>query len=208
MTTNTSFGLFPAPVKVAKLTRHDTTPAKVPLLPGKTSPLQNETPAQPQQEVDLNLSAKLYASLRLLRTQLVKEAGEGVMAYHIFGNATLQQISRRIPRTKEELLEISGIGKAKITKYGDRVLETIESIIEDYKKTDVNNNTGSGNDIADIIKRRKSTCILDMDPEEHDDFIESAGLAKRRAVMKSTTKEGAGSHDSVVYYDNLDSDDF
>ena len=32
-----------------------------------------------------NLSAKLYSALRMLRTLLVKEAGEGVMAYHIFG---------------------------------------------------------------------------------------------------------------------------
>lgn len=31
------------------------------------------------------LSAKLYSSLRMLRTNLVKEAADGVMAYHIFG---------------------------------------------------------------------------------------------------------------------------
>lgn len=28
-----------------------------------------------------------------------------------FRNATLQQISKKVPRTKEELLEINGIGK-------------------------------------------------------------------------------------------------
>jgi bloom syndrome protein len=52
----------------------------------------------------------MYTALRKLRTALVKEAPDGVMAYHIFINSTLQQISRRIPRTKEELLEINGLG--------------------------------------------------------------------------------------------------
>lgn len=36
-----------------------------------------------------NLSAELYSALRKLRTALVKEAGEGVMAYHIFGYASI-----------------------------------------------------------------------------------------------------------------------
>lgn len=38
-----------------------------------------------QRVLHQNLSAKLYSALRMLRTILVKEAGEGVMAYHIFG---------------------------------------------------------------------------------------------------------------------------
>ncbi|XP_058088855.1 ATP-dependent DNA helicase Q-like 4A isoform X2 [Magnolia sinica] len=201
---------FPASVKAAKPTRPEVTPAKGPLLPGKISPPQNDTSAQPQDEEDLNLSAKLYASLRMLRTVLVKEAGEGVMAYHIFGNATLQQISRRIPRTKEELLEINGIGKAKITKYGDRVLETIESTIEEYRKTDKNSGgAGRSNDIAEIIKRRRdSTRILDSDSEEHDDFIESTGLSKKKVTKNCTKKGGSLSNSTVIYYDDVDLDDF
>jgi len=41
--------------------------------------------AKPKHVLLQNLSAKLYSALRMLRTILVKEAGEGVMAYHIFG---------------------------------------------------------------------------------------------------------------------------
>ncbi|XWS54876.1 hypothetical protein CRYUN_Cryun10bG0127200 [Craigia yunnanensis] len=102
---------------------------------GKLSPPRVDTPAHSQSKVDLIISAKLYSALRMLRTVLVREAGEGVMAYHIFGNATLQHISKRVPRTKEELLEINGFGKAKISKYGDRLLETIEATINDHYKT-------------------------------------------------------------------------
>ncbi|KAI0494429.1 hypothetical protein KFK09_024563 [Dendrobium nobile] len=141
---------------------------------------QQNISVEAQNEADLlnNLSAKLYAALRMLRTLLVKEAGEGVMAYHIFGNATLQQISKRIPRTKEELLEINGIGKAKLLKYGDRVLETIESIIREQHRGSKNSSSSSDNDATK--RRRGSTCIEPV--ANDDDFDESTIQSKKRAV--------------------------
>ncbi|KAK9070993.1 hypothetical protein SSX86_009561 [Deinandra increscens subsp. villosa] len=124
---------FPCSTKASNSSRNDTsTPAKGMLSFSKESPPRVDTPAQTQPELDTKLYAKLYYALRALRTLLVKEAGEEVMTYHIFGNATLQQISKKIPRTKEELLEINGIGKAKVSKYGDKVLETIETTLNEY----------------------------------------------------------------------------
>ncbi|KAI3803887.1 hypothetical protein L1987_32051 [Smallanthus sonchifolius] len=148
---------FPCAIKASKSSRNDiTTPAKGMLTSSKQSPLSVDTPAQTQPEVDLNLYAKLYSALRMLRTLLVKEAGEGVMAYHIFGNATLQHISKRVPRTKEVLLEINGIGKAKVSKYGDKVLETIETTLNEYYSCNTNNHSSSssnGNpmDVFDFV---------------------------------------------------------
>ncbi|KAG0503947.1 hypothetical protein HPP92_004019 [Vanilla planifolia] len=139
----------------------------------------NNTTVQMQNAADLNLSAKLYAALRMLRTTLVKEAGEGVMAYHIFGNATLQQISKRIPRTKDELLEISGIGKAKLHKYGDRVLETIESIIREQRQGCKNS---SSNSDSDTTKRRRSSSSM-ASLAKDDYFDESTIQSKKRVTM-------------------------
>ncbi|KAJ6932095.1 hypothetical protein NC651_007720 [Populus alba x Populus x berolinensis] len=76
---------FPSSVKASKQGKSEATPAKGSLMSGKLSPPQACSPAQPQSEVDLNLSAKLFSALRMLRTALLKEAGDGVMAYHIFG---------------------------------------------------------------------------------------------------------------------------
>ncbi|KAF2319851.1 hypothetical protein GH714_019616 [Hevea brasiliensis] len=175
---------FPSAVKPSKQSKFDATPAKSSLTYGKQSPSPVDTPAQaaqPQSEVDLNLSAKLYSALRMLRTTLVKEAGEGVMAYHIFGNATLQHLCKRIPRTKEELLEINGIGKAKVSKYGDRLLQTIESTIREYYKTD--RNSSGSNDSTDSIKRRRdATRAPNGNVEEEDDFTKSTGRSKKRAA--------------------------
>ncbi|PKA62531.1 ATP-dependent DNA helicase Q-like 4B [Apostasia shenzhenica] len=127
-----------------------------------------------------NLSAKLYAALRMLRTVLVKEAGDGVMAYHIFGNATLQQISKKIPRTKEGLLDINGIGKAKLHKYGDRVLETIESIVGDHQKGGKNSSSGSD----DAAKRRRGADIVSA--VNDDDFNKSTIQSKKRVTKIGT----------------------
>ncbi|XP_020593878.1 ATP-dependent DNA helicase Q-like 4A isoform X2 [Phalaenopsis equestris] len=164
---------FPSPAKAYK-SKSEVPLTKASSFTETTSSHQN-IPVQAQNE---NLSAKLYAALRTLRTMLVKEAGEGVMAYHIFGNATLQQISKRIPRTKEELLEINGIGKAKLLKYGDRVLETIESIIRERHRGSKNSSSSSDNDLT---KRRRSSACRESAAND-DDFDESSIQSKKRVV--------------------------
>ncbi|KAL7157320.1 hypothetical protein ABFS83_02G070000 [Erythranthe nasuta] len=165
---------FPSAPKASKPGRTEATPAKGSMISEKQSPIQIDTPAQPPAEVDLTLSAKLYNSLRMLRIVLLKEAGDGFSAYHIFGNATLQLISKKIPRNREELLEINGIGKAKITKYGDRVLETIEATIRDYYNKD--KSSSSSNDSSESKKRRN----VANNVSNEDDFTESTGRSKRR----------------------------
>nr|VDD59449.1 unnamed protein product [Brassica oleracea] len=82
-----------------------------------------------------DLAEDIYAALERLRSDIVKASPHGVMSYHIFANPTLQRISKKIPRDKEELLKIDGLGMAKVNKYGDRLLETIESTINEYNVT-------------------------------------------------------------------------
>ncbi len=43
----------------------------------------------------------------------------------IFSNEVLKQIIQNNPKSKEELLNIKGIGKVKVDKYGDEILEVI-----------------------------------------------------------------------------------
>ncbi|XVF01151.1 hypothetical protein REPUB_Repub04eG0063700 [Reevesia pubescens] len=194
---------FPSSVKATKLSKLEVTPAKGSLISGKLSPPIVDTPAQSQSKVDLNLSAKLYSALRMLRTVLVKEAGEGVMAYHIFGNATLQHISKRVPRTKEELLEINGIGKAKISKYGDRLLETIEATIKEHYKTD--KNSSNSNDSNDSAKRRRDANVApctNADDADDDDFTRSTGRSKKRTVKKQDQDGDAYSSKDPDYNNN------
>ncbi|XP_052206048.1 ATP-dependent DNA helicase Q-like 4A [Diospyros lotus] len=191
----------------SKQSKTEATPGKGSLTSGRQSPPPMETPSLHQPDVDSNLSAKLYTALRRLRTALLKEAGEGVMAYHIFGNATLHQISRRIPRTKEELVDIHGIGNVKVNKYGDRVLETIEATVKEHHNKTDKNSSGS-NDSSDSGKRRRDgTKAMNPNSRPDEDFIEGTGKSKKR-LLKKPSKNSDSCNDPVYDYVDFDCSNF
>jgi DNA helicase-2/ATP-dependent DNA helicase PcrA len=62
---------------------------------------------------------------RLRAWRLATATAEKVPAYVVFTDATLQLVAEHLPRTEPELLKISGIGRAKLDKYGDDLLEVL-----------------------------------------------------------------------------------
>lgn len=184
---------FPSLVKASKLGKYEATPAKGSLTSGKQSPPRTDPSGVPQSTFDPTLSAILYSALRKLRTNIVRESGDGVMAYHIFGDDTLQLIGQKVPRTINELRDINGIGKVKINKYGDNVLETIEATIRDYYKSD--KTSSSGNDNTDSgKKRRNSINVQNGNSKDEEFFTESTGCTKKRVLKK---------HAEVIDYRDL-----
>ncbi|KAL5102496.1 hypothetical protein RYX36_006823 [Vicia faba] len=169
---------FPSSVKASKPLKCDLTPARGSLTSAKLN-LPIDIPDEPQTEVDLNLSAKLYTALRMLRQAFCREAGDSVYGHHIFSNTTLQQISKKIPRTKEELLDINGIGKVKINNYGDRLLETIENTIYEYYNPD-KNSSGSKGSSDSAKRRREANKDPDSNAEDDEVLIKSTGPSKKR----------------------------
>ncbi len=71
------------------------------------------------------VNPELYEVLRELRTVIAAE--EGMPAYIVFSNAALADMAARAPRTPEEFLDVSGVGRVKAEKYGERFLAAIES---------------------------------------------------------------------------------
>lgn len=69
--------------------------------------------------------AGLWEELRSLRSEIAKE--QGVPAYVIFHDATLMEMVENKPRTLAAMSAISGVGAAKLEKYGDQFLSTINS---------------------------------------------------------------------------------
>ncbi|KAK9107613.1 hypothetical protein Syun_023624 [Stephania yunnanensis] len=69
----------------------------------------------------------------------------------------------------------------KISKYGVRLLVTIESTIKEHHKV-VGNGSGM-HDTSEVIKRRRdSSGTMDVNPNEDDDFTNSGGVSKKRAT--------------------------
>ncbi len=66
----------------------------------------------------------LWLALKERRLELARE--QGVPPYVIFHDSTLLEILNRRPDNLTELGKISGIGQAKLTRYGDAFLKVIE----------------------------------------------------------------------------------
>jgi DNA helicase-2/ATP-dependent DNA helicase PcrA len=70
-------------------------------------------------------ATRRFEHLKQLRTQLAA----GKPAYVVFDNKTLAAIARTAPTTKQELSRISGVGPAKLDKYGDAFIELITTLV-------------------------------------------------------------------------------
>jgi ATP-dependent DNA helicase RecQ len=67
----------------------------------------------------------LFQRLRGLRKSLAD--AERVPAYVVFSDAALRDMARRVPRTTGEFLAVSGVGPAKLRRYGDAFLELLRN---------------------------------------------------------------------------------
>lgn len=66
----------------------------------------------------------LFEKLRGLRTEIARE--EKVPPYIVFSDKTLTHMCIVKPKTKQEMLKVSGVGEFKFEKYGERFLNCIE----------------------------------------------------------------------------------
>jgi ATP-dependent DNA helicase RecQ len=67
-----------------------------------------------------------WDALRALRTELAKQ--QGVPPYVVFHDATLLSMLRAMPTTEDELATISGVGEAKLKRYGRDFLAVINAV--------------------------------------------------------------------------------
>jgi ATP-dependent DNA helicase RecQ len=85
-------------------------------------PVRERKPAAPAM-TDVNQA--LFESLRTLRKQLADRAG--VPPYVIFHDASLREMAQRRPATLEAFSTITGVGQAKLSRYGSEFIAVIGS---------------------------------------------------------------------------------
>ena len=85
--------------------------------------VEKEQIALPKQQ---NIEEQIFLSLKQLRKSLADE--QGVMAFQIFSDKSLQEMALYKPTTKEDMLEISGVGEFKFDTYGNYFLEEIKKL--------------------------------------------------------------------------------
>lgn len=98
----------------------------VAVLKGNRKVWMQTAPIPSNEEVDFHEG--LFANLRNLRKSVADD--KNVPPYVIFSDATLRDLCRYFPTSKDEILQIKGIGERKYEQYGELFMQ----VIQDFKK--------------------------------------------------------------------------
>lgn len=91
---------------------------------------------------------ELYEILRGIRQELAKE--NNVPPYIIFGDVTLKEMAIKYPTNKETMLNITGVGEVKYSKYGEAFEHAIKEFVEEHNIIiNINNDIESKNEEND-----------------------------------------------------------
>ena len=91
---------------------------------GVFSSQEAEAPAPEETEDEADGGADLFTRLSSLRRQLAAEAD--VPPYVVFQDKALREMAEKRPQTEAEFYAISGVGKAKLEKYGGAFIAAIK----------------------------------------------------------------------------------
>lgn len=110
----------------------------------------------------------LFERLRMLRLTIASE--EGLPPYIIFNDKTLIDMVIKTPLDRGQMLNVSGIGEAKFSKYGERFIEAVREFVDE--------NPGAVTFISD--SKDAEAGIISSDSEN--------AAASRRGTKRKTKK--------------------
>src|SRR5699024_12029576 len=93
--------------------------------------------------------------LRDLRKQTADE--KGVPPYVLYTDATLKDLCRYFPTTREAMLEIKGIGERKYEQYGELFLDAIQTFLEEHPEVKPNVQIASSRTTTPKPKENRTT---------------------------------------------------
>lgn len=82
---------------------------------------------EPAMSVTGTATSRLFERLRRLRASVA--ASSHIPSYVVFSDATLRDMCSKMPITEEEFLKVSGVGQAKLEKYGPMFLGEIKAFL-------------------------------------------------------------------------------
>lgn len=117
---------------------------------------------------------KLFDKLRELRLEIARE--ENMPPYIIFSDKTLIDMAVKVPTSKREMLNVSGVGENKFIKYGERFLRLIEEGIGEFPELIQNKKEIiqiAGADVKTKRKKKARKQEFFLLQEEADSFVYS-----------------------------------
>jgi len=170
--------------------------------------LQNNEPKK-KKKLSSKRDPILALKLRDLRDVIAKSLG--IAHFQIFTQETLYAICDEMPRTEKELLAIVGMGKIRVSKYGQEILETIEeyctangiNTLNEQRKEDKKSTKQisfelfkSGLSIKEIAKERSLTVgtienhLANFIPSGEVDVLELIDLKRYKKIRTAIEEAG------------------
>jgi uncharacterized protein YpbB/GTPase SAR1 family protein len=96
--------------------------------------LENTQKPKKQKEYkDTTEHPELFEQLRELRS--IISQSDSIPPFQVFTQQTLYELCEFFPVTTKQLLAINGMGKIRVNKYGEEILDTIKEYVEKYQLT-------------------------------------------------------------------------
>ncbi|WP_066174204.1 DNA helicase RecQ [Bacillus marinisedimentorum] len=129
----------------------------------------------------------LFEALRMLRKSIAGE--KGVPPYVIFSDASLKEMARFIPETKEAMLQIKGVGEKKFDQYGEVFLEGIIRFLDDHGP--IEKHTPSPSLSSAAIQKKEADDSRPSHMISYEEFCEGRDIkdiAKERGLTTRTVE--------------------
>ena len=159
---------------------------------------KNESQQQHQASNDIksqltNKGLELFENLRQLRLSMAKQSA--IPPYIIFSDRTLADMCIKLPKTKEEMLNVSGVGNVKFDKYGTTFIEFIIEFTAknpEVKTFMPQESSDNGKTLEEILVN-----------EAYERFFASKHICKYRDECEDDDDCENGLDDSFLYLDDL-----
>ncbi|MBQ9267406.1 MAG: DNA helicase RecQ [Clostridia bacterium] len=90
---------------------------------------KEKTPHRLGTQEEIEVDGALFEVLRVLRLKIARE--NNIPPFIVFADTTLKQMAAFCPKTREEMLKISGVGEVKFEKYGEDFMRAIKEYSEE-----------------------------------------------------------------------------
>ncbi|MGN0667242.1 MAG: DNA helicase RecQ [Huintestinicola sp.] len=103
-------------------------------LPEEKQPKEKKKPVLPWADGAYAVDDRLLVRLRTLRASLA--AKQKVPAYVIFSDASLRDMCMKLPKNDREFITVSGVGTAKLERYGYEFISEIRAYLEENPRSE------------------------------------------------------------------------
>lgn len=92
--------------------------------------MAKEKPKKPRKAViDGTTNIELFELLRVLRNEIAQD--NDLIHYQVFTQKALYEMCETLPTNKQELLQVNGMGKTRVEKYGGEILQVIRDFCDE-----------------------------------------------------------------------------